>query len=78
MDAARADRESRPTPKSPKDSTYFEYIEHSLKFFHEGVTTYTQRIYTRLTMSLDAYNLPQKAMDKITGEIVNNKSALVL
>lgn len=74
-DAARADRESRPTPVSPKDSTYFEYIKHSLQFFHEGVATYTQRKYARL--SLDAYILSQKAMDKITGEIVNNKSALV-
>lgn len=51
-------------------------MDHRLKFFHDGITTYTRRKYTRL--ALDKYIAAQKAMDQLTNRIVNNKSALVL
>lgn len=51
-------------------------MDHRLKFFHDGISTYTRRKYARL--ALDKYIAAQKAMDQLTNRIVNNKSALVL
>lgn len=53
-----------------------EYIQHRLRFFNDGVQTYTRRKYARL--ALDKYIWSTKAMDTLTSKIVQNKSAMVL
>lgn len=75
---ARLDRENReiyPRIPSPKGSDWNDYITHCLKFFTEGVRTYTRRRYARL--SLNKYIQGQKAMDSIVNKITNKSATIV-
>lgn len=60
---------------SPRDSSWAEYIQHRLRVMENGIATYSNRNYARLR--LDKHINWHRAIDKLAGQLVNHKPAIV-
>lgn len=60
---------------SPKATSWMSYIEHRLRVMEAGIETYTVRSYARL--GLDKHIQWHRAIDTLTGKLVNHKASIV-
>lgn len=62
-----------PTPTGPD---YWTYIQHSLHFWADGVSTYTTDVYAK--MGFDKYSNTQKSLSKMCHHLTNKSATLFL
>lgn len=60
---------------SPRGASWLSYIEHQLRVMNDGIDTYTARNYARLR--LDKHIQWHRAIDKLAGNLVHHKPAII-